>query len=236
MKIPKSLYPYIGGFVFFAILASPFTGSGEPSPLLTSTAKPTQSQTPTETTVAEEQPVQEDSAWTDLLSRLSLAREQAAGYERDLFRHWIDSDGDGCNTRKEVLIEEAIEKPTITGDCDFVGGTWYSVYDGVSTNDPGNFDIDHLIPLKEAWESGAHSWSASQRRAFANDLGNPESLIAVTASSNRSKSDSDPADWLPPNQDYHCQYIETWLKIKILWGLSVDEREFQAIRKVAARC
>lgn len=244
MKIPKSLYPYVGGFVLFAILVSPFTGSGEPTP--TPTARPSQSQTPSETptqsaepsetTVADEQPAQEDSAWADLLSQLSLANEQGTGYDRDLFRHWIDSDGDGCNTRREVLIEEAIEKPTITGDCDLVGGVWYSVYDGVTTNDPGDFDIDHLIPLKEAWDSGAHSWSASQRRAFANDLGNPEALIAVTASSNRSKSDRDPADWLPPNQEYHCQYIEHWVKIKIFWGLSVDEREFQALRRVASGC
>lgn len=244
MKIPKSLYPYVGGFVLFALLVSPFTGSGEPTS--TPTTKPSQSQTPsetptrsaepTETTVADEQPAQEDSAWADLLSQLSLAPEQGTGYDRDLFRHWIDSDGDGCNTRREVLIEEAIEKPTISGDCDLVGGTWYSVYDGVTTNDPGDFDIDHLIPLKEAWDSGAHSWSASQRRAFANDLGNPEALIAVTASSNRSKSDKDPADWLPPNQGYHCQYIEQWIRVKIFWRLSVDEREFQALRRVASGC
>lgn len=246
MKIPKPLYPYVGGFVLFAIIVAPFTGSSDTSPSPTPTARPTQSQTPTETptqaaeptetTVAEEQPVQKDSAWADLLSQLSLAPEQGAGYDRDLFRHWVDSDSDGCNTRREVLIEEAIEKPTITGDCDLVGGVWYSVYDGVTTNDSGDFDIDHFIPLKEAWDSGAHSWNASQRRAFANDLGNPEALIAVSASSNRSKSDRDPADWLPPNQEYHCEYITDWIRVKILWRLSVDEREFQALRRIASDC
>lgn len=246
MKIPKSLYPYVGGFVLFAIIVSPFTGSGDSNSSPTPTNRPTRSQTPlasptqsaepTETTIADEQPAPEESVWVDLLSQLSLASEMGAGYDRDLFRHWIDSDGDGCNTRREVLIEEAIEKPTISGDCDLFGGTWYSVFDGVATEDPGNFDIDHFIPLKEAWDSGAHAWSASQRRAFANDLGNPESLIAVTATSNRSKSDRDPADWLPPNQAYHCQYIATWVKIKIFWGLSVDEREFLAIRRIAASC
>lgn len=246
MKIPRSLYPYVGGFVLFAILLSPFTGSSDSDSTPTSTTKPTQSQTspafptqsaePAETTIADEQPAQEESDWAELLSQLSLAPEQGAGYDRDLFRHWIDSDGDGCNTRREVLIEEAIEKPTISGDCDLVGGTWYSVFDSVTTEDPGDFDIDHFIPLKEAWDSGAHAWSASQRRAFANDLGNPEALIAVTASSNRSKSDRDPADWLPSNQEYHCEYIEDWIKMKIFWRLSVDEREFQALRKVALGC
>jgi hypothetical protein len=124
----------------------------------------------------------------------------------------------------------------VSGDCDLVGGSWYSVYDGVTTTDPSDFDIDHVVALKEAWDSGAYAWTASQRRAFANDLANPEALIAVSASSNRSKSDRDPADWLPPNQSYHCTYIEHWMKVKIFWSLSVDEREFQAIRRIAAGC
>jgi hypothetical protein len=196
-------------------------------------AEPTESET-TEPIAQETQAANNPLA--ELLAQLTLAPERGEGYDRDLFRHWVDNDGDGCNTRREVLILEAVQKPTVTGDCDLIGGQWYSVYDGVTTNDPGDFDIDHLIPLKEAWDSGAHSWTASQRRAFANDLGNPEALIAVTASSNRSKSDRDPADWLPPNLSYHCQYITDWMKVKIFWRLSVDEREFQALRRVAAGC
>ncbi len=205
----------------------------ESSEVETQQAEPTESET-TEPIAQETQAANNPLA--ELLAQLTLAPERGEGYDRDLFRHWVDNDGDGCDTRREVLILEAVQKPTVTGDCDLIGGQWYSVYDGVTTNDPSDFDIDHLIALKEAWDSGAHSWTASQRRAFANDLGNPEALIAVTASSNRSKSDRDPADWLPPNQNYHCQYIKDWMKIKIFWNLSVDEREFQALRRVASGC
>jgi hypothetical protein len=183
-----------------------------------------------------EEATQQENPLEELLSQLTLAPERPDGYDRDLFPLWVDSDGDGCNTRKEVLVLEAIEKPQVTGNCNLIGGKWYSVYDGVITDDPGDFDIDHLIPLKEAWESGAHGWTSSQRRSFANDLGNPESLIAVTASSNRSKSDREPTDWLPPRESYRCQYISDWVRVKIFWNLTVDEREFQAIRSVASSC
>ncbi len=244
-KIPKALYPYIGGFFlisFFFSLFSPNEPSPSPTASPTQTATPTQSPSPSETTTADaspaatEEPAEPVGELAELLAQLTLAPEMGEGYDRDLFRHWIDSDDDGCNTRREVLIAEATEKPSVVGDCDLVGGVWYSIYDDVTTTDSGDFDIDHFIPLKEAWDSGAHSWSASQRRAFANDLSNPQALIAVTASSNRSKSDRDPADWLPPNQSYHCQYITDWVSVKVFWNLSVDEREFQAIRRVATSC
>lgn len=242
-KIPKSLYPYIGAVILLSPIFSLFSNPDPlPSPTPTATPTPTQSQPPTETAsptatpATTEAPIEELSELAELLAQLSLAPEQGEGYDRDLFRHWIDSDGDGCNTRREVLIEEAVIRPQLSGDCDLSGGEWYSIYDDVTTNDPSDFDIDHLIPLKEAWDSGAHSWSASQRRAFANDLANSQALIAVTASSNRSKSDRDPADWLPPNQSYHCQYIIDWMTVKIFWNLSVDEREFQALRRVASNC
>ena len=242
-KIPKSLYPYIGAVILLSPIFSLFSNPDPlPNPTPTATPTPTQSQPPTETAsptpppATTEAPIEELSELAELLAQLSLAPEQGEGYDRDLFRHWIDSDGDGCNTRREVLIEEAVIRPQLSGDCDLSGGEWYSIYDDVTTNDPSDFDIDHLIPLKEAWDSGAHSWSASQRRAFANDLANSQALIAVTASSNRSKSDRDPADWLPPNQSYHCQYIIDWMTVKIFWNLSVDEREFQALRRVASNC
>ena len=242
-KIPKSLYPYIGAVILLSPIFSLFSNPDPlPNPTPTATPTPTQSQPPTETAsptatpATTEAPIEEISELAELLAQLSLAPEQGEGYDRDLFRHWIDSDGDGCNTRREVLIEEAVIRPQLSGDCDLSGGEWYSIYDDVTTNDPSDFDIDHLIPLKEAWDSGAHSWSASQRRAFANDLANSQALISVTASSNRSKSDRDPADWLPPNQSYHCQYIIDWMTVKIFWNLSVDEREFQALRRVASNC
>lgn len=242
-KIPKSLYPYIGAVILLPSIFALFSNFDPgPSPMPIATQTQVQSQGPGETTspsatpATTEAPVEDPSELAGLLAQLTLAPEQGGGYDRDLFRHWIDSDGDGCNTRREVLIEEAVVTPQVSGDCYLSGGEWYSIYDDVISNDPSVFDIDHLIPLKEAWDSGAHSWSAAQREAFANDLGNLQALIAVTSSSNRSKSDKDPADWLPPNQSYYCQYATDWMKVKIYWKLSVDEREFQALRRVASNC
>jgi hypothetical protein len=198
----------------------------------TQSPKPTPKPTPTKTAT----PATDPSSLQELISQLVVAAEQSAGYDRDLFRHWIDVDGDGCNTRREVLIAEAKVKPTVTGDCDLLGGEWYSVYDQVTTNNPSDFDVDHFVPLKEAWDSGAYAWSSEKRKELANDLGFGGSLIAVTASSNRSKSDKDPADWLPANTGYHCRYITNWVKVKIRWGLSVDRVELEAIGRVSQAC
>ena len=110
--------------------------------------------------------------------------EQPDGYDRGLFRHWIDADGDGCETRPEVLIAEAVTAPTVGGDCVLSDGVWVSRYDAETETGSGRgFDIDHLVPLKEAWESGAHSWDPQERERFANDLGYEHSLVGVSAGS-----------------------------------------------------
>src|SRR3954454_17394248 len=131
-----------------------------------------------------------------LVAGLPVAGEHRAGYDRSKFHLWIDADHDGCDTRKEVLLAEAITKPHKGGGCALSGGRWHSLYDNKYTTNSSTFDIDHVVPLAEAWDSGASAWSAPQREAYANDLGDPRSLIAVTASSNRSKGDRDPAEWM----------------------------------------
>jgi len=210
----------------------------EQEPTLEQTAEPTSSPTQTdnaaEPAVREEEP--QSSELSNLLVSLVIEPESPDPYNRSLFRHWIDADGDGCNARREVLIAEAIEAPTIGDRCDLIGGLWYSAFDGVTTDDDSSFDVDHMVPLSEAWDSGANEWSSDRRRAFANDLDLPQALIAVSASSNRSKGDKDPADWLPPLQSYRCQYVEDWVRVKVKWELSVDQREFSAIRGLLATC
>ncbi|MFZ8997936.1 MAG: HNH endonuclease family protein [Ilumatobacteraceae bacterium] len=171
-----------------------------------------------------------------LLDGLVVAPEVLDGYSRTLFRHWIDEDRDGCNTRREVLIDESLEPLEVESPCTLVGGRWYSAFDGVVTTDSSTFDVDHMVPLAEAWRSGAHSWTSSRREAFANDLGLDASLIAVTASSNRSKGDGDPAEWLPPLSSYHCQYVIDWVTIKVRWDLTVDQTEYDALADVLADC
>ena len=122
-----------------------------------------------------------------LLDDLVVAAEQPGGYDRDLFRHWIDADGDGCDTRREVLLAEAVVAPTRGSGCSLSGGEWISRYDAKTDTGSGRgFDVDHLVPLAEAWASGARSWTAQRREGYANDLGFVDSLVAVSAGSNRS--------------------------------------------------
>ncbi|MFE3678689.1 HNH endonuclease family protein [Streptomyces griseus] len=172
----------------------------------------------------------------DAIQELPLAAESREGYQRTSFKHWVDEDKDSCNTRMEVLIAESRVEPTIEGACKVTAGEWYSYYDGVTLTAPGGLDIDHMVPLAEAWDSGASGWTAARREAYANDLGSERSLVAVTARSNRSKSDQDPSTWLPPLADARCTYATDWVSTKLRWGLSVDEAEADALAVLAEGC
>lgn len=160
-----------------------------------------------------------------LLNHLSSKGEHPSGYARSKFKLWIDADHDGCDTRDEVLISEATKPPKIGDGCSMSAGRWLSRYDGVATTNPTSFDIDHLVPLNEAWQSGAWKWSAATRKAYANDLGYKASLIAVTAHENRSKGDREPQDWMPERAAYACKYVTQWVAVKWRWHLSVNGAE-----------
>ena len=170
-----------------------------------------------------------------LLRTLTVAPESGTGYDRELFPHW-DYLGDDCDVRDAVLIAEARRGP-VTGDaCPVGAGRWFSAFDGVTVRDPSELDVDHLVPLAEAWGSGARTWSTGVREEYANDLGYAKSLIAVTASSNRSKGDQDPAEWLPPRTAYRCTYVASWIGVKYRWRLTIDAREEAALRVLATNC
>lgn len=171
-----------------------------------------------------------------LLARLPVASEHRAGYDRALFPHWIDADGDGCNTRYEVLIDEAVVAPSVGPGCSLSGGTWRSLYDGLVTNDPADLQIDHLVALAEAWDSGAYAWSTDRRELFANDLDVSWALFAVSSASNQSKSDKDPADWVPPDPNALCPFVSAWIADKARWGLSVDQREESVLAGLIREC
>ena len=165
---------------------------------------------------------------------LVMTADQVGGYSRTLFKHWIDADKDGCNTRYEVLIAEAIVKPKVGAGCYLTGGKWKSSYEGKVFTNPTGLDIDHMVPLAEAWRSGAWAWTASQRMEFANDLDDSRSLLAVTASLNRSKGDKDVAGWLP--QKAQCAYISNWIAVKSRFDLTVDPTEGEFLQSKIASC
>ncbi|MFI6209107.1 HNH endonuclease family protein [Streptomyces sp. NPDC051041] len=174
----------------------------------------------------------------DAVARLPAGSESREGYSRDSFRHWnAGADpADGCNTRAEVLLTEAVEPPAIGPGCRLTGGRWFSYYDATWVTSASSLDIDHMVPLAEAWDSGASAWSARRREAYANDQGAAASLVAVTAGSNRSKADQDPAQWLPPATDTHCRYAAEWTGTKLRWNLTADTTELAALHQLAAAC
>ena len=155
------------------------------------------------------------------------AVHQHTPYNRDDYHtHWQDKDGDCMNIRHEVLRTESLRVPNLTQDgCRVVGGLWYDNYSGAHYTNPRELDIDHVVPLKEAHISGGSAWSVAKRHAFAQDIQDPETLIAVHRDQNRRKGAQDPAHWMPPNIAYHCQYIHTWVAIKQKWALSIDAQE-----------
>jgi Protein of unknown function (DUF1524) len=167
-----------------------------------------------------------------LLTRLPVRAETNSGYDRSKFTTWTDADHDGCDTRAEVLIVESLVKVTKTSGCLVVSGKWPSIFDGRTWKKASDVDIDHHVPLAEAWGSGAKRWSATQRMLYANDLRYRHSLNAMTDNLNSSKSDGDPAQWLPPR--LRCKYVTWWMQVKYRWRLSIDSKEKAAIRKLVS--
>jgi hypothetical protein len=165
------------------------------------------------------------------IESLSTAAETRSGYERSKFRLWVDADRDCQDTRDEVLAAESLVR---VHGCDIQTGKWRSYYDGVGTRSSTAFDIDHLVPLAEAWDSGARGWSADTRERYANDLGDPRTLVAVSAGSNRSKSDKDPAEWMPAHA--RCRYVRQWVAVKLRWSLTVDPTERRALLAQGSPC
>lgn len=178
-------------------------------------------------------PVSASTART-YLSQLTVSAEgSSTGYSRDKFPHWITQSGT-CNTR-EVVLKRDGTNVTQDASCAAVSGSWYSEYDGATWTAASDLDIDHMVPLAEAWRSGASGWTTAQRQAYANDLTRPQ-LIAVTDNVNQSKGDKDPAKWLPPLTSYRCTYVRAWVHVKHYYNLSVDSAEKSALQSVLNNC
>lgn len=169
----------------------------------------------------------------DVLSLVTVSNEHRGGYARELFGYPADLDGDGCDTRSEVLQAESLTPAQVDPyGCTVVAGDWTSVYDGLTVSSPGELEIDHVVALKEAWDSGAWAWSTPALVAYGNDVTDPRALRAVTTATNRAKGDADPSNWLPPFEGDVCPFIGDWVAIKARWGLSMDQSEFGRIRNL----
>jgi hypothetical protein len=177
-------------------------------------------------------PVSAATARSYLSGMTATPETHASTYNRDLFPTWITISGT-CDTREYVIKRDGTSVVTDSA-CKATSGHWTSAYDGVTTTDPSTFDIDHLVPLAEAWGSGAWAWTTAQRQTLANDVTRPQ-LIAVSAHSNRSKGDDDPAEWLPQSS-YQCTYARAWVQVKHYYGLTVDSAEKSTLTSVLSGC
>ncbi len=157
-------------------------------------------------------------------------------YERSRWRHWIDADKDCQNSRHEVLIRDSLQEVSFQSPrkCKVKSGLWKCPYTAKVFEDPRSLDIDHVVPLKEAFRSGAYLWDKDQKRSYANDLQNPKHLLAAEAKANRSKGDKDIAKWLPDQNK--CQYLKIWLEIKENYQLSMDAQEINAAKRLLSSC
>ncbi|MFJ3418942.1 MULTISPECIES: HNH endonuclease family protein [unclassified Streptomyces] len=177
-------------------------------------------------------PVSAATARTYLAS-LTVATEVRTGYARDLFPTW-DTISGTCNTREWILKRDGTNVVTNSA-CTATSGSWYSPYDGATWTAASDVDIDHLVPLAEAWDSGARNWTTAQRESFANDVTRPQ-LLAVTDNVNQSKGDQDPATWMPSLTSYRCTYVRAWVQVKYYYNLSVDSAEKSALTNYLASC
>lgn len=173
---------------------------------------------------------------TSLLARLDVRAESGStAYARAAFRYPIDADRDTCDTREEVLIAESRRAVRRGAACRILSGRWVSSYDGRTWTRPRDVRVDHMVPFKEAWESGARRWTRLDRQRFANDLWFGWSLNAVTTDLKAAKGTRDPAAWLPPAAK--CFYVTRWVAVKYRWRLSINRAERTALAKVMkGRC
>lgn len=161
-------------------------------------------------------------------------------YVRAAYRHWLKVPGGCFSVRDAVLADESSVRVTTrmqpNGRCPVIAGRWSDPYSGMTFTMAAQLDVDHVVPLKEAHVSGGYAWTPAKRQAYANDLSNPNHLIAVSATENRKKADKDPASYLPPNTRFHCEYIAIWIHIKSTWDLAMDPIEAGKVRQVKEDC
>lgn len=177
---------------------------------------------------------------SDALGRLEVEpADSMAGYSRDEFPHWSDAGEFGweapnasCDARDASLIRDG-EAVEVGDGCDIEAGEWVDPYAGETITDSSSVDIDHIVPLANAWRSGATEWDEPMREEFANA---PINLLSTDAGENRSKGDRGPEAWRPPDEGAWCDYSVRWVSVKSTYELSVNEQERAALEEMLATC
>jgi Excalibur calcium-binding domain/Protein of unknown function (DUF1524) len=217
--------------------SAPAPTTPAPTPTLRATPSPTPTPSPT-TAPSAPAPAARGTALA-AVDRLTVkGRAPKTGYSREAFgQAWFDTDRNGCDTRNDILRRDLTHREM---------KNWCKVLAGTRAPDPytgatirfvlggaSEIDVDHVVPLSDAWQKGAARWSAGKRLAFAND---PLALLAVDAGTNRSKGDADAATWLPPYKQFRCQYVARQVAVKLKYGVWVTAAERDAMVRVLSTC
>ena len=176
---------------------------------------------------------------TAIIETLAVkGRAAKTGYDRSSFSHWRDPDRNGCDARNDILRRDLTNLviKTDSNGCKVLGGVLADPYSGKNIDfvfGASLIDIDHVVALSNAWQTGAFQFTSEIRLQFAND---PLNLLAVSASLNRQKGDGDAATWLPPTKSYRCQYVARQIAVKKKYGLWLTKPEKVAMSTLLAKC
>ena len=176
---------------------------------------------------------------TAIIETLAVkGRAAKTGYDRSSFSHWRDPDRNGCDARNDILRRDLTNLviKTDSNGCKVLGGVLADPYSGKNIDfvfGASLIDIDHVVALSNAWQTGAFQFTSEIRLQFAND---PLNLLAVSASLNRQKGDGDAATWLPPTKSYRCQYVARQIAVKKKYGLWITKPEKVAMSTLLAKC
>lgn len=163
------------------------------------------------------------------LDKIVVRDRKEVSYKRSEWKHWT---GSPCDTREKVLKSQGAKVKT-DDYCKAVSGTWVDPYSGDTFKDASKLDIDHVIPLSAAAQSGGQAWSREKKEKFANDT---SQLLAVSAGENRKKSDKGPGDYMPPNKDFRCDYAKLWIDTALKYELSIEKSDKTALTAALRKC
>jgi hypothetical protein len=174
------------------------------------------------------------------LASLEVAQPNSmSGYSREKFKHWSKAEEFGwsvpqssCDSREAALIRDGKNVEVASG-CKVVSGDWHDPYTGRTFTKPSDIDIDHVVPLANAWRSGASSWSDAERERYANA---PDVLLSVEDNANQEKGDKGPEAWKPPSKAEWCDYATRWIGVKDKYHLSVNPQEKNALQEMLGTC
>lgn len=166
------------------------------------------------------------SATLAKLNTLEVKPSQEVDYNRSDWKHWSDLDGNGCDSREDLLVRTGKNVKTDPGTCKVLSGTWVEPYAKTMVTDSSKLDIDHIVALSHAAQNGGQKLSATQKEQLAND---PQNLYISIAKENRSKGDKGPADYLPPNKDFRCEYVTAYTNVSAKYKLTITSQDKKAV-------